>query len=211
MAEGAKYGLVQSRTGRVGPVPKLCDSEFRERLLLIAAGGVSRRGCARLMGIRPATLLDWLSRGEALPDVEPYGSFARAFQQAERALEGVAAPLLVREVHRIAKARKKAKPSEAMPIGDRLLLMSLLKAKHPHDWGHSSHREPTQEADPDAWLDRAGLELEQLRTLLRDGEETLDKALRPELDAVVLRMLSDGWTPAKDTLAQLLARKRTSK
>jgi len=66
-------------------VPHLEDPVFRSRLVSMASTGMSRRGVAAA-GHAPA-LIEWLSRGRAEPNVEPYGSFARDYLAAERGLE----------------------------------------------------------------------------------------------------------------------------
>ncbi|HEX5766810.1 MAG TPA: hypothetical protein VFX94_01130, partial [Burkholderiales bacterium] len=56
-----------------------------------ASTGASRRTVAATVGTPEATLRRWINRGEAYPDEEPYGSFARDYKQAERGLAASAA------------------------------------------------------------------------------------------------------------------------
>lgn len=51
-----------------------------------------------MVGVPKGTLCGWVERGLAFPDVEPYGSFAVAYQRAERGLEFAASQT---EAHRV--------------------------------------------------------------------------------------------------------------
>lgn len=60
---------------------------LRSQLVAYAATGASRRGVAAACGISEGAIRAWVERGKAEPKEEPYGSFSRQYEQAERGLE----------------------------------------------------------------------------------------------------------------------------
>jgi len=174
-----------------GPRSNLEDPQFRLRALGLASTGISRRGAAMRLGIEPATLGDYLARGKAQPDVEPWGSFATEYLQAERGLEEAAATCIGLWV---AHKRAIAEVSpELIERRDILTLERILEKRYPNDRGTSAHRLP--EADPNgaAWLERHALTQEQLVELFRKPPEPVMEALVTAADDVYQLLLASGW------------------
>ncbi len=69
-----------------GAYSVILDPAFRTRCVAAASSGASRRTVAATVGTAETNLRRWINRGAAYPDVEPYGSFSRDYQQAERGL-----------------------------------------------------------------------------------------------------------------------------
>jgi hypothetical protein len=145
------------------------------------------------------TLLEWLARGRAHPDVEPWGSFATEYRRAERGLEEAAATSIGLWVAHIA-ARVNADPDflhPDKPVGraDIELLNKILERRHPADHGTSPHR--LVEADPDgsAWLERHQLTQEQLTEMFRKPPEPVQEALVAAADEVYALLCASGWSP----------------
>lgn len=153
---------------------------------------MSRRGVADTVGVPIATLLGWIERGMAYPDIEPYGSFSTQYRRAERGLERAAAGTVAMTVQMLAEFVEKAFKGDAMA---RLLVMKdpqieklvrLLEMRYPRDWGANKHREPEPGFDGQHWLDAHAMDREQLRALFADPPEVIRLALT---DA--------GWSPAR--------------
>jgi hypothetical protein len=72
----------------------------------LASTGISRNGAAQRLGVEPDTLGEWLSRGKALPDVEPWGSFAQDYLQAERGLEEAATSAVALRVQAVLERQR---------------------------------------------------------------------------------------------------------
>lgn len=162
----------------------------------MASSGISRRGAAATLGISHTVLYGWLERGRAHPDIEPYGSFAGDYLQAERGLECAAAgtiAMVVAQLYAMAKEQRWAELFEAGPQLKELL--HVLAARFPEDWGHTAHRKPEQEPDGAAYLERTGMTADQLRAMLRDPPEPVLLAMVAEGDAIYQLLLASGWQP----------------
>lgn len=61
--------------------PSKLDERVAERIVQATRKGLPRRRAARLAGIHPATLFDWLARGRA--GEQPYADFADRIKSAE--------------------------------------------------------------------------------------------------------------------------------
>jgi hypothetical protein len=156
------------------------NREFRDSLLMLAASGCSRTGVAQRHGMRKQQLSDWLARGLAQADVEPYGSFAKAYLAAERLLEpGLTQGLAMQVAHVLRIDPAKRTPAEVR------FLREELAARYPVEHGNAASgtgqlRVVDGEPDPEAWWQRQGLQLDQLRALVRDPPELVAEALRLE-------------------------------
>jgi hypothetical protein len=78
-------GIVQ-RSFKRGPVSDLENSAYRSAIIAMASSGASRRTVAARMGKPESTIRGWIERGLAYPEIEPWGSFAVQYQQAERGM-----------------------------------------------------------------------------------------------------------------------------
>lgn len=83
------YAVQRRRKGQ--RVTDLHDPALRSRCIAVASTGASRRTVASQVGKPESTIRGWIERGLAYPDVEPYGSFARDYELAERGLDASAA------------------------------------------------------------------------------------------------------------------------
>lgn len=180
---------------RTGPVPKLNDPAYRMRTITLAAQGLSRRGIANALGESSGRLYDWLAKGAAQPDVEPYGSWQREFCAAERAAEVIGTELQSQTLAHIARKTPAQRTLAEIAWVDR-----LLATRFPRDHGNASAgtgnaRVEAPEPDGEAWWAKHGLQSEQLRALLRDPPESVAAALVAEGDAIYARLLASGWKP----------------
>lgn len=150
---------------------------------------MSRRGVANVCDTSITSLNDWLSRGRAHPEEEPYGSFTRDYLRAERGLELAAAgtiAMVVARLYQLAKAGDWAALDGSPNLRD---LARLLSSRYPEDWGSSLHRKPEEEPSGDAWLERSGMTHAQLVHMLREPPEAITRALveaGPEVMALLI-------------------------
>lgn len=181
---------------RRGKAPKLEDKPFRKRTLELAATGLSRRGVAHLLGMdSTGCLYDWLARGKAQPDVEPYGSWAADYLAAERAAELIGTTIQSAQLAHIARKSPQTRTPAELAFVDR-----LLATRYPRDHGNASAgtgnaRVEAPEPDAEAWWQKHGLVGDQLRALMRDPPESVAAAQIAEMDAIYARALGAGWKP----------------
>lgn len=188
------FALVPTPT-RPGPKPRLDDIAFRDRLLMMAASGCSRQGVAAQNGMRKQQLTEWLAKGQAQPDLEPWGSFSRAYLAAERLLEpGITQGLAMQVAHVLRKAPDMRTMAEVQFLRQELALRFPVEHGSAGA-GTGQMRQVDAEPDPEAWWQKHGLEGDQLRALLRDPPESVAAALVAEADAVYARLLESGWKP----------------
>mgnify|MGYP001616334529 CR=1 FL=1 len=164
----------------------LLDPVFRSNIVSIASCGISRRGVAHRAGIPPTTLYDWLERGRAQPDEEPYGSFTIDYLRAERGLEHAAAEGIAHWVVRVRSLAASGALLDSKTVG---ALLRILESRFPEDHGAHLHRKPELEPNGDAWLERNGMTHAQLVHLLREPPEAIGKALveaGPEVMAMLI-------------------------
>ena len=171
MATNARYAPVHvPRPHRSGPKPVLDDPEIRRTMLNMAAAGASRKAIARRIGINPSRLREWIAKGDAQPDIEPWASFSREFLDAERMLESTITGGQAQQVRFIlSKPPKERSPWELDFLG------RILAARFPAEHGSAAAgngqlRVIEQDIDPEAWWAQQGLVGDQLRTMLRDPD-----------------------------------------
>lgn len=176
-------------------MPKLSDPGYRKRTLELAATGLSRRGIANLLGESSGRLYDWLAKGAAQPDVEPYGSWQRDFTAAERAAEAIGATIQSQTLASIAR-----KSPQTRTMAEVEWVGRLLATRYPREHGNASAgtgnmRVDNPEPDGAAWWQKHGLQGDQLRALLRDPPESVGAAMLAEGDAIVAWLTANGWKP----------------
>lgn len=93
---------------RVSKPSFLDDPQFRSQLVSVASVAMSRKGAAAMLGIDWRRLYDWLERGRAHPDVEPYGSFSVDYLRAERGFEHAVSTASALRAQAILEAEKDA-------------------------------------------------------------------------------------------------------
>lgn len=189
-----------------GPRPRIEDPQFRLRAIAIASTGISRNGAAQRLGVEPNTLCDWLSRGRAQPDREPYGSFATEYLQAERGLEEAGSSAVALRVQAILERQRlhlewhekggtdqpEQRPAEPT-LAEFEWVMRVLTSRYPRDHGIHPHRLPDVFPDGAAWLERHALTQEQLVELFRKPPEPVQEALCAAADDVYALLLASGW------------------
>lgn len=193
---------IQRRPGpaRGGHTPHLEDPDLRSRIIATASTGASKRGVAAVAGVPIASLLEWISRGLAFPDVEPWGSFARDYRQAERGIELAASGTKAAIVARLYRLVKEERWEEIrasfgdLPNAMRMLTHEIA-SRFPADHGTSAHRVPEAELTGDEWIDRHGLTQAQLGAMMVDPPEPLREALVSNADTVYALLLASGWSP----------------
>lgn len=193
---GARYPLVRRGKVRRGAVPHLEDVDYRNRIIATAATGMSRRGVAAVAGVAISSLSDWIQRGLAFPDDEPWGSFAREYRQAERGTELAAASTKAAIIARLYKLVREERWDEIgdLPAAIRMLTNEQV-SRHPADHGTSAHRVPEPELTGEAWIERNGLTQAQLGAMIIDPPEPLKEALVSNADTVYALLLASGWSP----------------
>ncbi len=172
-----------------GKRPHLDDGVFRSHIVSIASCGMSRRGVARRAGIPPSTLQDWLDRGRAHPDEEPYGSFTVDYLRAESGLEHAIAETAALWVQRLREMAAQGAVVDSRAIAQ---LLQLQRARYPEDYGTHAHRRPEQEPSGDAWLERNGITHAQLVHMLREPPESVSRALVEAGDSVMALLIAGG-------------------
>jgi hypothetical protein len=190
-----------------GPRPRIEDPQFRLRAIALASTGISRNGAAQRLGIDPDTLCNWLSRGRAQPDFEPYGSFAVEYLQAERGLEETGASAVALRVQAILERQRahlewaEKRDTEEQPPEPSLAefewVMRVMTARYPRDHGIHPHRLPEAFPDGAAWLERHALTQEQLVELFRRPPEPVQEALVEAADDIYALLLGSGWSPER--------------
>lgn len=175
----AGYAIV-APAPRPGPQPKLMNHDFRQQLLRMAAAGTSRKGVAHNAGMRTQQLTDWLARGLAEPDIEPFASFAIDYLRAERCQEACIAEGISECVAVVLRVPPALRTPWQVDF-----LRKELAARYPVEHGNASSgtgqlRVVDPEPDPDAWWQKQGLTLDQLRALLREPPELVAQALELE-------------------------------
>lgn len=148
-----------------------------------------------MLGESTGCLNDWLARGRAQPDVEPYGSWCREFLAAERAAEAICTELQSQTVAVIAR-----KPPHMRTLAEISWVDRLLATRYPREHGNASAgtgnaRVAEPEPDGEAWWQKNGLQSDQLRALFKDPPDAVALAQLAEGNAIVLRLLRDGWVP----------------
>src|ERR1051325_8584342 len=177
----SEYSLQRSRKHAV--FNRIDDASFRSECISVASTGMSRRGVADTVGVPIGTLLGWIERGMAYPEVEPYGSFSAQYRRAERGLERAAAGTVAMTVQMLfeltAKAMKGDLVAQIAILKNPQVreLLNLLESRFPRDWGQSKHREPEATFDAQHWLDAHAREREQLKALFTDPPELIRLAM----------------------------------
>lgn len=165
----------------------------------MAATGMSRRGIANMLGESSGRLYDWLARGAAQPDVEPYGSWQREFCAAERAAELICTTVEGAQLAHIAR-----KSPQTRTMAEVQWVSAKLAARFPREHGNASAgtgqmRVIDPEPDGEAWWQQHGLQSDQLRALLKDPPEAVREAMVAEGDAVYAALIAGGWKPPRLT------------
>lgn len=197
------YPIVVVRTQ--GQRPKhLDDPAFQTKAISMASTGMSRVGVAHVLGVSHQALYGWLERGRAEPGREPWGSFADAYLRAERGLEGAAAMSVASRVTSILYEQQRyvrwlelgaeGEPPPSPSTSDFEFVLRVLASRYPAEHGTSSHRKVEQEPSGEAWLERSGMQHEQLVTMLSDPPEPVAKALVAAGDSVYALLIASGWT-----------------
>lgn len=187
------YAIVRhppSREGRRGRVAKIDDPAFRQQAILLAASGASRRRTAAVLGVGSSHLCDWLAKGRAQPELEPWGPFATEYLAAEQMM-GTAGDMI--ESQRMAHLARL--PASVLTAADMRWIAEYQERRYPEQRGQSNLRVVEPEPDAEAWWAKQGLVGEQLRALFRDPPESVEQALLAEFDAIHARMLALGWRP----------------
>lgn len=194
---GALAVIPRASAGKKGAPCKLDDERFRAALVYSAAQGMSRRGTAASAGLSVTTLKNWLARGRAHPDIEPYGSFAVEYLRAERILEGVCASAMTREAQRI---QAKAAAGFELRDSERTWLNSTQAQRYPKEWGISANsgRVVDDEPDADGYLQETQLTDHQLDTMLQEPPEEIINALHRNAESIVRQLVERGWRPPVD-------------
>ena len=166
---------------------------------------MSRNGAAQRLGIEPGTLCDWLARGRAEPDIEPWGSFAEEYLQAERGLEEAGTSAVALRVQAILERQRlnlewKANPDnpdDGPPAEPTLQefewLLRVVASRYPREHGIHPHRLPEVFPDGAAWLERHKLTQEQLVEMFRKPPEPVQQALVMAADDVYALLCASGW------------------
>jgi hypothetical protein len=164
------------------PFP-LDDPQFRAELISWASTGAPRVVVAAHAGIPKSTLYDWLERGRAEPDVEPWGTFTVQYLRAEKGV-ALAGPECISRW--VAEMLRLCRESPLLVSRDSILtIVKILESSDPEHWGASKHRKLQPEPDGAAYLERKGLTTEQLRALLRDPPEEIANAIVAESKAIL--------------------------
>lgn len=192
---------------RKGKPSHLDDPQTRTRLIALASTGMGRRGVAARAGFAYQLLYQWLERGRANPEEEPWGSFARDYLMAERGIEEAGSQA---EAHRVLQILKACEAGgfpytceECGHSGNKHLDIKELEwvgrvkeRRFPEDYGTSAHhRKPETEPSGDAWHERNGLNHAQLVHMLSQPPEPIAKALVESADSVYELLLASGWQP----------------
>jgi hypothetical protein len=198
-----RFAMVRTRTQGQKPF-ELDDPAFRSRAVSLASTGMSRRGVAQLIGKPRMTLITWLDRGQATPDVEPWGSFAVDYLRAERGLERACSSAIALRVQNILERQeahmnyrgKKAenRPPEP-PLGEVMWLQRLLIDRYPQDHGAQALREPEKDPDGPGYIERQGLSQAQLRVLVSNPPEEIRGAMFAEAQRIFEMLTEMGFKP----------------
>ncbi len=198
------YPTLRKRRGKPS---HLDDPQVRTKLIALASTGMSRRGVAARAGFGHTNLHDWLERGRANPEEEPWGSFARDYLMAERGIEEAGSQA---EAHRVLQILKACEAggfpytcSQCGHQGNKHLDIKELEwvgrvkeRRFPEDYGTSAHhRKPEQEPSGEAWHERNGLNHAQLVHMMKKPPEQIAKALVEAADNVYELLLASGWQP----------------
>lgn len=158
---------------------------------------MSRRGVAMRAGIPPSTLHEWLERGRAHPQEEPWGSFSVDYLQAERGLEQTASEVVGLWVVRLRELVERGYLLDSKQVS---ALLRVLEDRYPEDRGSSQHRRPEPEPSGDAWLERNGITHSQLVHTLREPPEPIARALVEAGDEVYALLLASGWKAKREAV-----------
>lgn len=191
--KGARYSAIE-------------DPAFRSRVVSIASSGASRKHVAALAGCPWTTLVGWVERGLAYPDIEPWGSFSQDYRRAEAGIAGAAADVRAMSIQimreqivdymRWRDAGIGGIPPPLPSVGELVWLDRTTEARFPDQYGASKHRQPEPDLNADHWLEQHALDREQLRALFRDPPPAIDDALLAEADTVYARLLARGFDPS---------------
>jgi hypothetical protein len=179
-----------------GSEPYISNPEFRLRAIALATTGISRRGAALRLGIALATLAEYLERGRAMPDEEPWGSFAAEYLAAERGLEEAANTTIGLWVQHL-RALAETKP-EKIRTYDIETLLKVMASRFPVDHGVSPHRSAEPDPSGEQWLERNALTQDQLQEMLRRPPEPIREAMTAAADDVYQLLLESGWKPKQE-------------
>lgn len=164
---------------------------------------MSRRGVAAAVGVDAGTIRNWIGKGKAYPDEEPWGSFAVDYERAERGLEGAAVGTISLTVQRLFSLAQRATngDEEAGLIlashGPQMKeLLNVLSARFPKDWGTSKHRESEADFSADEYLDAHAMTREQLGAVFADPPEKIRQALADQAPAVYRILVEAGFDPS---------------
>lgn len=162
---------------------------------------MSRRGVAAACGVDPKTIREWIGRGKAYPDQEPWGSFAVDYERAERGLEGAAVGTISLVVQHLFKLAQRAAEGDIMAAkalskhGNLKELLNVLQARWPKDWGAGKHREPEADFSGTEFLDAHAMDREQLGAVFADPPELIRLAMQDQAHAVYRVLLEAGFDP----------------
>lgn len=192
------------RRRKSGPTVDIDDPAFRSKVISIAAQGGSRRTVAALVGKPEATLRTWINRGEAYPDEEPYGSFSRDYQRAERGVAGAVAGLTALKIRSLIEQAQAAvewrgDPLDAPPMPNVIELewaQRAVERRHPEDYGTTKHRAADVPYNADEYLDSNAMTREQLGAVFSDPPEKIRQALVDQAPAVYRILLEAGFDPS---------------
>jgi hypothetical protein len=193
------------RRRKSGPTVDIDDPAFRSKIISIASQGGSRRTVAALVGKPEATLRTWINRGEAFPNDEPYGSFSRDYQRAERGVAGAVAGLTALKIRALieqaqAAAEWRGDPLNSPPMPSVLELewaQRAVERRHPEDYGTTKHRTADAPFSGDEYLDAHAMTREQLGAVFADPPEKIRQALQDQAPAVYRVLLEAGFNPAE--------------
>lgn len=198
---GALANIPRHRN-RVGFNCKLDDPLLRERLLILAGKGVSRRGVARIEGLSRSTLKEWLDRGEAKPEIEPWGSFAKHYLASERSIEESGSVIISTEMRRLQALVENLKDISDQ---DRAWVSKTLAQKFPAEWGttQNSGRELDEEPDGDGYMQSTGLAHHELADMFKFPAEELQEAMLTSANSIVEFLVDNGWRPKAELFVRI--------
>lgn len=198
-----KHRLTVFDTPLRGEKPDFFNAEFRQKILELAFTGMSEKGVAMAAGISWSLLRSWVSMGEAEPDIEPHGSFARSWHKAIRAKEVLGARVLHEYQKRVCDLAEDPTTTADELAPHISQIVGILRSQLPQDWGDSKHREIPGEITGDEYLQGKALLVGQIRGALKNPERPMREALLAEGDTILGRLLEDGWEPSEELAKKL--------
>lgn len=183
------------------------DPAFRSKVVSLASSGASRKHVAAIAGCPYTTLVGWVERGMAFPDVEPWGSFSQDYQRAEAGIAGAAADVRAMTVQimreqvadhmRWRSDGQRGEPPPLPTVNELVWLDRTMEARFPAHYGASKHRAPDADFEASNYLDAHVMEREQLAALLADPPEPIRLALVDSAPYVYAVLIAGGFDPAQ--------------